>query len=68
MSQENIIRAWKDANFRDGLSEAEQALLPENPAGLMNLSDEQLGAVAGGAPISTPVCTEGGRRCNYLKI
>ena len=48
MSQENIIRAWKDSDFRDSLSEAEKALLPEHPAGLMQLSDRQLSAVAGG--------------------
>ncbi len=48
MSQENIIRAWKDSDFRNSLSEAEKALLPEHPAGLMQLSDRQLSAVAGG--------------------
>ena len=48
MSQENIIRAWKDSDYRDSLSEAEKSLLPEHPAGIMQLSDQQLGAAAGG--------------------
>jgi mersacidin/lichenicidin family type 2 lantibiotic len=50
MSQENIIRAWKDEEFRDRLSEAEKGLLPEHPAGLVQLDDEQLGIVAGALP------------------
>lgn len=37
MSPENIIRAWKDAEFCTNLSEKERALLPENPVGLVEL-------------------------------
>jgi mersacidin/lichenicidin family type 2 lantibiotic len=48
MSHENIIRAWKDESFRNSLSEEEQSLLPENPAGLVELADEQLDVAAGG--------------------
>ncbi len=48
MSNENIIRAWKDENFRNSLSEQERALLPENPAGMSELSDEALKTIAGG--------------------
>jgi len=29
----DIIRAWKDEAYRDGLSEEERKLLPANPAG-----------------------------------
>ncbi|NJK52942.1 MAG: mersacidin/lichenicidin family type 2 lantibiotic [Leptolyngbyaceae cyanobacterium SU_3_3] len=47
MSHENIIRAWKDARFRDGLSETERSLLPEHPAGLTELADADLVAVGG---------------------
>ena len=45
-----IIRAWKDKNFRDSLSEEQRAQLPANPAGLVEIDDEQLLQVAGGAP------------------
>lgn len=48
MSQENIICAWKDQDFRNSLSVKERALLPENPAGLVQLTDEELGAAAAG--------------------
>jgi len=50
MSNEKVIRAWKDADFRGGLSDAERALLPENPAGAMDLSAAELDAVVGGLP------------------
>jgi mersacidin/lichenicidin family type 2 lantibiotic len=47
MSHDNIIRAWKNEAFRNSLSEEERALLPEHPAGLIELTDAQLGAAAG---------------------
>jgi mersacidin/lichenicidin family type 2 lantibiotic len=48
MSKSNIIRAWKDPLFRKSLSAADLDALPANPAGAIELSDEELGAVAGG--------------------
>jgi mersacidin/lichenicidin family type 2 lantibiotic len=50
MSVENIIRAWKDEHFRNSLSDAERALLPENPAGVIDLTAAELDVVEGGAP------------------
>ena len=44
----DIIRAWKDEEYRNSLSAAERAALPQNPAGLIALTDEDLGTVAGG--------------------
>lgn len=49
MSTKNIIRAWKDASYRSGLSESERASLPAHPAGLIELADADLDA-AGGRP------------------
>ena len=56
MSHENIIRAWKDEAFRNSLSDKVRAFLPENPAGLVQLTDAEIGAVAGGTwcPIIGP--------------
>lgn len=48
MSHIDIIRAWKDEAYRLSLSETEQALLPENPAGHLELTEAELGAIAGG--------------------
>jgi len=48
MSNDQIIRAWKDEHYRSGLSEAERALLPPHPSGIIALTDPQLNAVSGG--------------------
>jgi len=48
MAHLDIIRAWKDEEYRLGLSEAERALLPAHPAGLIELTDPQLDQVRGG--------------------
>lgn len=42
------VRAWKDETFRLTLSDAEQALLPDSPAGTIELADADLGESAGG--------------------
>lgn len=55
MSQKNIIRAWKDEDYRSTLSEAELAALPANPAGLVEVSDDDLNAMTGGT--YTTYCT-----------
>jgi mersacidin/lichenicidin family type 2 lantibiotic len=50
----NIIRAWKDEQYRGSLSAAEKHLLPPNPAGLIELSDAQLSGIEGGDDTLTP--------------
>lgn len=50
MSIQDIIRAWKDADYRDSLSDAQRALLPAHPGGLIELSDKELGGVGGALP------------------
>ncbi len=47
MTVNNIIRAWRDPLFRSGLTEAERALVPDNPAGMIELHGTALDAVAG---------------------
>ena len=48
MSNQNIIRAWKDQDYFDSLSQEESSLLPENPAGMLELSDEEMNLIVGG--------------------
>lgn len=48
LSEQDVIRAWKDEEYRASLSEAERAQLPENPAGLTELSDSALDTASGG--------------------
>ena len=65
MSNKNIIRAWKDPAYCNSLSEAEQAALPPNPAGSIEISEADLGKVAGAAlKCSVPICTTG--QCSHM--
>ena len=48
MSTLDIIRAWKDEEYRLSLDETERALLPAHPAGLVELTGADLDLVAGG--------------------
>jgi mersacidin/lichenicidin family type 2 lantibiotic len=58
MSNKKAIRVWKDEEFRLSLSEAERASLPQNPAGPIELSDAELGAVGGGRfKLTISLCT-----------
>lgn len=49
MSNEDIIRAWKDEDYWNSLSQEGRSQLPENPAGIIELSDEEMTTIAGGA-------------------
>jgi mersacidin/lichenicidin family type 2 lantibiotic len=53
MSKRNIIRAWKDVEYRNSLSAEERANLPENPAGLVELGDGALWNAVGGSTTET---------------
>ena len=57
MKREDIIRAWKDEAYRQSLSAAERAHLPEHPAGSIELDDAALGGAAGGLPPQAPTKT-----------
>ena len=48
MSKIDVIRAWKDEDYRSRLSDAERSELPDNPAGLVELSETELSGAAGG--------------------
>lgn len=47
MDKKQIIRAWKDEEYRQSLGAGERQLLPDHPSGLVDLSDESLGQVGG---------------------
>ena len=63
MSNLDIVRVWKDEEYRNSLSAEELALVPENPAGLIELDDADLDSVAGG--ITDTLAT---RRCDSVCI
>jgi mersacidin/lichenicidin family type 2 lantibiotic len=52
--QTNAARVWREAGYGSRLSAAEEALLPEHPAGIIELSDVDLDEVVGGLPSNTP--------------
>ena len=58
MNKIDVIRAWKDPAYRASLSEEELAVLPAHPAGLADLSDDQLRMAGASTPVTTaPTCT-----------
>lgn len=65
MSRHQIIRAWKDPEYRSNLSKVERDQLPAHPAGLILVPDDDLVVVAGGlAGKYTPHCTDPGMSCD----
>lgn len=46
----DVVRFWKDEEYRNSLSESERASVPENPAGMMDLEDQDLRQILGGHP------------------
>lgn len=48
ISDIDVVRAWKNEEYRNSLSEAQRAQLPENPAGMTEITDEEINAVLGG--------------------
>jgi mersacidin/lichenicidin family type 2 lantibiotic len=48
MSKLDVVRAWKDEEYFSGLSESERSRLPADPAGMTELTDEDLGFAEGG--------------------
>jgi mersacidin/lichenicidin family type 2 lantibiotic len=49
MSEVDVIRAWKDEEYRRSLTEAQRAALPAHPAGLVELTDGELANLLGRA-------------------
>jgi mersacidin/lichenicidin family type 2 lantibiotic len=60
----DIIRAWKDEEYRLSLSEAERDQLPAHPAGVIELAEEDLAGVGGGGSGSGG----SGSQCRSVKI
>jgi mersacidin/lichenicidin family type 2 lantibiotic len=60
MSRLDVVRAWKDEEYRGRLTESEAASLPENPAGSVDIG--QLGSGAGAGVLG--VVTSCGQPCS----
>jgi mersacidin/lichenicidin family type 2 lantibiotic len=55
LTKQDVLRAWKDEDFRNGLSPEDRAAVPARPTNAdgSDLTDEQLEQAAGG---TTPGC------------
>jgi len=51
MKSEEIVRSWKDEDYRLSLGDVELSHLPVHPAGLIELTDAELNGVGGGTEI-----------------
>ena len=63
MKNAEVIRAWKNADYRLSLSRAERDSMPEHPAGHIELTDEELGGASGGIDLSTVAIFTAGQCC-----
>ncbi|MEM6611442.1 MAG: mersacidin/lichenicidin family type 2 lantibiotic, partial [Cyanobacteria bacterium P01_C01_bin.72] len=45
----DIVRAWKDEEYRNSLTDAQRSQLPQNPAGIIELSDDAAESISAGA-------------------
>ena len=73
MSPDQVIRAWKHADFGTGLAADSESSLPANPVGSIDIADSSLG-MAGGRYANTTefletlgCCqgfTQGGGKCD----
>lgn len=55
----DVVRAWRDEEYRNSLTPEELATLPESPAGIATVDETALRSVMGGALSKTidPSCT-----------
>lgn len=65
MKKTDVIRAWKDRDYRESLSAEERAALPEHPTGIAELDDAALHSIAGGCVLTTIAtsCVPPGYHC-----
>ncbi|MGL5860725.1 MAG: mersacidin/lichenicidin family type 2 lantibiotic [Phycicoccus sp.] len=68
----NVVRAWKDPEYRGQLSSP-----PPNPAGLVELSEDEMSGVSGGSTwgcaaagvgLTVTVCSPTGTLCGSCQM
>jgi mersacidin/lichenicidin family type 2 lantibiotic len=48
MYTSDVINAWRDPESRRGMTDEQRESLPEHPAGLVELNDDELDGLSGG--------------------
>ncbi|MEM1183246.1 MAG: mersacidin/lichenicidin family type 2 lantibiotic [Acidobacteriota bacterium] len=67
MKKIDTVRALRDADYRNSLSQAELAQLPANPAGISSVEDTALKSVTGGCgPTLCNTCGGGPGPTSFL--
>ena len=68
--QIDVVRAWRDEEYRNSLTAEERASLPENPAGMAMVDDSALRGVNGavalhlcGGTTFVDSCVKPGQQC-----
>lgn len=56
MTQDQVVRAWKDPMFRSTL---DQAAIPASPAGMVELSENEVTDLTGGTSIPCSIMFAG---------
>lgn len=56
MKKIDVVRAWRDEEYRNSLTPEELASLPESPAGLAVVQDSVLRSVTGGCGVHSSGC------------
>lgn len=56
MKKIDVVRAWRDEEYRNSLSSEELASLPENPAGVAVVADSVLRSLTGGCGYTKMGC------------
>ena len=54
----DVIRAWRDEKYYRSLNAEQRQALPDHPAGLMDLSDDDIRQVFGGSGSSNTDCSK----------
>ena len=57
MNKADIVRTWKDPVYRATLSPEQLAALPAHPAGLVEISDDQMRNASGAIVTTARNCT-----------
>jgi mersacidin/lichenicidin family type 2 lantibiotic len=56
MDPKDVVRAWKDPEYRSSLDADERSAMPSHPSGLMELDDADLMTASGGTTLVWTSC------------
>lgn len=51
MTHDQVVRAWKDPSFRASLDSTQLQALPANPAGMVELGEDEVTDLTGGTSV-----------------